>query len=173
MAASTDVRRYTGSGPTGATITNLRYCTADTNDSGNPGTYPVVKPSAGINYSYAAWVALYVGATGPAGSITNIKHYGPGTSWGTGVTVKGIQTNTYAQATGTQGTTGDLSSTIYTSGTDFSTYTSGSPLSVTSAATTGTNVRYSYYVASQMALATTVSAGALSAQTNTFRYDET
>lgn len=170
MAAVTEVRQYTGSGPTGAAITNGRYKTDD-NSSGTDSTYQLVKPSTGINYSYVLWLALYV-TSAPAGSITNIKHYGPGTSWGTGITVKGIQTNTYAQATGTQGASGDLSSTVYTSGTDFSTYTSGSPLSVTSAATTGTG-RYSYYIASQMAMTTSVSAGTLSAQTNTFRFDET
>ena len=169
MAATTAVYQYTGSGPTGTSITNLRYKTAD-DSSGTDTTYPLVKPSSGTNYSYVAWVALYV-SVAPSTSITNIKWYSDGGGFGTGVTVKGIMTNTYAQATGTQGTSGDLSSTVYTSGTDMFTYTSASPLSVTSAATTGTG-RYSYYVASQMALSTSVSAGTLTAETLTFRFDE-
>jgi len=169
VAATTAVYQYTGSGPTGASITNLRYKTAD-DSSGIDTTYPLVKPSSGTNYSYVAWVALYV-SSAPTTSITNIKWYSDGAGFGTGITVKGIQTNTYAQATGTAGTSGDLSSTVYTSGTDMFTYTSASPLSVSSAATTGTG-RYSYYVASQMALSTSASAGTLTAETFTFRFDE-
>lgn len=170
MAATTAVYQYTGSGPTGTSITNLRYKTAD-DSSGTDTTYPLVKPSSGTNYSYVAWTALYV-SVAPTGSITNIKWYTDGGGFGTGLTLKGIMTNTYAQATGTQGTSGDLSSTVYTSGTDMFTYTSGSPLTVTSNATTGTG-RYSYYVASQLALATSVTAGTLTAETFTFRFDET
>jgi hypothetical protein len=175
MAATTAVYRYTGAGPTGTDLTNgesgnLRYQTSDGFD-GQDTTYPLVKPSAGTNYSYVAWVALYV-SSAPTGSITNIKWYTDGGGFGTGLTLKGIMTNTYAQATGTQGTSGDLSATVYTSGTDMFTYTSASPLTVTSNATTGTG-RYSYYVASQLALATSVSAGTLTAETCTFRFDET
>lgn len=170
MAATTAVTEYYGSGPSSATITNLRYSSAD-ESAGSGSTYPVVKPTSGTNYSFTKFVALTV-SVAPSGSITNIKHYGPGTSWGTGITVKGIQTNSYTQGSGTTGTTGTLSAAIYTSGTDFTTYVSASPLSVTSAATTGTG-RYSYYVASQMAIASTASPGTLSPQTNYFRFDET
>lgn len=170
MAATTAVYQYTGSGPTGASITNLRYKTAD-DSSGTDTTYPLVKPSSGTNYSYVAWVALYV-SVAPTTNITNIKWFSDGGGFGTGLTLKGIMTNTYAQATGTAGTTGDLSSTVYTSGTDMFTYTTGSPLTVTSHATTGTG-RYSYYVASQLAMSTSVSAGTLTAETFTFRFDET
>ena len=175
MAATTKVYQYTGAGPTGTNITdneagNVRYKTADDFD-GQDSTYPLVKPSSGTNYSYVTWVALYV-SSAPTGSITNIKWYSDGGGFGTGLTLKGIMTNTYAQATGTQGTSGNLSATVYTSGTDMFTYTSGSPLTVTSNATTGTG-RYSYYVASQLAIATTASAGTLTAETGTWRFDET
>lgn len=171
MAATTAITEYYGSGPSSGTITNLRYSSAD-ESAGSGTTYPLVKPSAGTNYSYLKTVALTV-SVAPSGSITNIKFYTDGSNtYGTGVTVKGGITNTYAQATGTQGTSGDLSATYYTSGTDLFTYTSGSPLSVTSNATTGTG-RYSYYLCSQMALSTSVSAGTLSAETFTFKWDET
>lgn len=170
MAATTAITEYYGSGPSSATITNLRYSSAD-ESAGSGTTYPLVKPSSGTNYSYIKTVALTV-SSGPAGSITNIKFYTDGGGFGTGVTVKGGITNTYAQGTGTAGTSGDLNATYYTSGTDLFTYTSGSPLSVTSNATTGTG-RYSYYVVSQMALSTSVSAGTLTAETFTFKWDET
>lgn len=171
MAATTAITEYYGSGPPSATITNLRYSSAD-ESAASTSTYPLVKPSAGTNYSYLKTIALTV-SSAPAGSITNIAFYTDGAnSFGTGVTVKGAITNTYAQATGTQGTTGDLSATFYTSGTDLFTYTSAPPLSVTSNATTGTG-RYSYYLRSQMALSTSVSAGTLTAETYTFRFDET
>lgn len=171
MAATTAITQYTGSGPSSTTITNLRLKTAD-DASGTDTTYPLVKPSSGTNYSYLATVALTV-SSAPAGSITNIKFYMDGAnSYGTGITLKGDESNTYAQATGTQGSSGDLSATFYTSGTDLFTHTSGSPKSMTSNATTGTG-RYSYYMRMQMALSTSVSAGTLSTETATFKWDET
>ena len=172
MAASTAIYQYTGSGPTTTSITNLRYKTAD-DPSGTDTTYPLVKPSAGTNYSYLTYVALFA-TTGPASTLNNIKWYSDGSSGlGTGITIKGKETNTYAQATGTQGTSGDLSSSYFTSGTDVFTYTSGSPASITSNATSGNNTRYSYYWATQMSLSTSVTPGTTSTETFTFRYDET
>lgn len=169
MAATTAIYQYTGSGPSSTSITNQRFCTADVaNDS---GTYNLVKPSSGTNYSYTSTVALYV-SSGPSGTISNIKWYSDGGGFGTGFTLKGIMTNTYTQAVGTSGTTGTLDATVYTSGTDMFTYTSGSPLTVTSAATTGTG-RYSYYVRSQLAMSTSVATGTMTAETFTFRWDET
>lgn len=172
MAATVSVKQATGSGPTNTTITNLRFKTAD-DSSGSDTTYPLVKPSSGTNYSYVAWVFLNADST-PTGTMNNVKFYTDGTnSYGTGVTVKGIQTGTYAQATGTSGTSGDLSSTVYTSGTDMFTYTSASPLSVTGSLSNPSTGKVANYVAMQMALSTSVSAGTLSAETFTFRWDET
>lgn len=172
MAATISVKQATGSGPSAATITNLRFKTAD-DSSGTDTTYPLVKPSSGTNYSYVAWIYLNAD-TSPASTINNLKFYTDGTnSYGTGVTVKGITTATYTQATGTSGTSGDLSSTVYTSGTDVFSYTSASPLAVTGSISNPSTGKISNYVAMQMALATTVSAGTLSAETFTWRYDET
>lgn len=169
MAATTAVYQYTGSGPTGTSITNARYKTAD-DSSGTDTTYKLVKPTSGTNYSYVLWVALYV-TVAPATSITNIKWYTDGGGFGTGLTLKGIQTNTYAQATGTPGSGASVDATVYTAGTDMFTYTSASPLSVSSNATTGTG-RYSYYVASQLAMTTSVAATNLTPETFAFRFDE-
>jgi hypothetical protein len=175
VAATTAVYQYWGGSPGTRDLTNsesgnLRYKTSDDFD-GQDTTNPLVKPSTGTNYSYVAWVGLHV-SSAPTGSITNIKWYTDGGGFGTGLTLKGIMTNTYVEADGTPGLSGDLSATVYTSGTDMFTYTSASPLSVTSNATTGTG-RYSYYVASQLALSTSVSAGTLTAETFTWRWDET
>lgn len=172
MAATIVIKEWTGATPTETTITNLRYCTTDGQDT---STYPLVKPSSGSNYSYVKTVVPYA-SVAPTGTINNLKFYTDGTSgFGTGVTVKGIARaqGSYAQATGTQGTSGDLSAAVYTSGTDLFTYTSGSPLSLTGDLTATTGDGTFQTLASQMALSTSVSAGTLSAETWTFRYDET
>jgi hypothetical protein len=172
MAATTEIRQYTGSGPTGTAITNLRHKTDD-NSSGTDTTYPLVKPSAGTNYGYVVSIALAC-TTSPAGTINNIKFYTDGTnSLGTGITIKGITTSSYTQATGTQGVSGDLSATVYTSGTDIFTYTSASPLAVAGSISNPSTGKISDYVRMQMALSTSVSAGTTTTETLTFRYDET
>lgn len=171
MAATVSVKEATSTGPTNTTVTNVRFCTADV--SNDTTTYPLVKPSSGTNYSYVKWLRLNAD-TSPTGTINNVKFYTDGANgFGTGVTVKGITTATYSQATGTSGTTGDLSSTVYTSGTDVFTYTSASPLSVTGTITNPSTGIITNYVAMQMALSTSVSAGTLTAETFTWRYDET
>lgn len=172
MAATTEIRQYTGSGPSGAAITNLRHKTDD-NSSGTDTTYPLVKPSSGTNYGYIATLALAC-TTAPAGTINNVKFYTDGTnSYGTGVTVKGITTSSYAQATGTQGTSGDLSSSVYTAGADIFGWTSGSPLSVAGSLSNPSTGKISDYVRMQMALSTSVTPGTTAGETLTFRYDET
>lgn len=172
MAATVVIKEWTGATPTVTTVTNSRYCTTDSQDT---STYPLVKPSSGTNYSYVKTVVPYA-SVAPAGGLSNLKFYTDGTnSFGTGVTVKGIPLaqGSYGAAAGTQGTSGTLSAAVYTSGTDLFTYTSASPLSLTGTlgATTGSGTFQ--LLQSQMALATTVSAGTLTAETFTFRYDET
>ena len=174
MAATVVVKQWTGSGPTVTTITNLRYKTAD-DPSGTDTTYPLVKPSSGTNYSYVTTVVPYA-SVAPTGGLSNLVFYSDGSNtYGTGVTLKGIALaqGSYSQAAGTQGTTGTLSSAVYTSGTDLFTYSSGSPLSLTGSlgATTGSGTFQ--LVQSQMAISTSVSAGTFSTETFTFRYDET
>lgn len=172
MAATVITKEYTGSSPTVTTVTNVRFCTTDGQDT---STYPLVKPSSGTNYSYVKTFVPFA-SVAPAGGLSNLKFYTDGTnSFGTGITVKGIARaqGSYAQATGTQGTSGDLSATVYTSGTDLFTYTSASPLALTGTlgATTGSGTFQT--VAAQVALSTSVSAGTPSAETWTWRYDET
>lgn len=172
MAATVVIKEWTGATPTVTTITNCRYCTTDGQDT---STYPLVKPASGTNYSYVKTVVPYA-SVAPAGGLSNLKFYTDGSNtYGTGVTLNGIPLaqGSYAAAAGTQGTSGTLSAAVYTSGVDLFTYTSASPLSLTGTlgATTGSGTFQ--VLQSQMALATTVSAGTLSAETFTFRYDET
>lgn len=175
MAATVVVKQATGSGPTLTTITNLRWKSAD-DPSGSDTTYPLVKPSAGNNYSYVAWVLLSASTT-PAGTINNIKFFSDGVDSAafTGIWdgVKGITTATYTQATGTPGTSGDLSAAVYTSGTGIGSWTTGSPLSVTGSITNPSTGTISDYVATQVRLSTTAVAGTVAAETLTWRYDET
>ena len=174
MAATVVIKQWTGSGPTETTITNLRYKAAD-DPSGTDTTYPLIKPSSGTNYSYVTTVVPYA-TVAPTGTINNVKWYTDGSNtYGTGVTLKGIvlAQGSYSQATGTSGTSGDLSAAVYTSGTDMFTYSSGSPLSVSGSLVSTTGDGTFQLVQSQMALSTSVSAGTLSAETFTFRYDET
>lgn len=170
MAATTEIRQYTGSGPTATAITNLRHAATDAaNDTSNP----IVKPTSGSNYGYLATVALACTTT-PAGSISNVKLYSDGgNGLGTGVTLKGGSSSSYVQATGTSGVTGDLSSTYYTSGTDIFTFTSGSPMSVSGSLSNPSTGRISDYIRMQLAVASTVTAGTTPSETLTVRYDET
>ena len=172
MPATVVIKEWTGASPTVTTVTNVRYCTTDGQDT---STYPLVKPSSGTNYSYVKSVVPFA-SVAPTGGLSNLKFYTDGSSgFGTGVTVKGIALaqGSYSAAAGTQGTSGTLSSAVYTSGTDLFTYTSGSPLSLTGTlgATTGSGTFQ--LLQSQMALSTSVTAGTLTAETFSFAYDET
>lgn len=174
MAATVVIKQWTGATPTVTTVTNVRYKTAD-DSSGTDTTYPLVKPSSGSNYSYVVSVVPYA-TVAPTGTINNVKWFSDGSNtYGTGVTLKGIvlAQGSYGAATGTQGTSGDLSSAVYTSGTDMFTYSTGSPLSVSGSLVSTTGSGTFQLVQSQMALSTSVSAGTLTAETFTFRYDET
>ena len=168
MAATISVKEVNGA-PAGTptTVTAPRLCTKDMY---NPvATYPLVKPVAGINRSY--WKSFYLNADdSPTGTINNIKWYTDGTIAWTGVTLYVGTTDTYTQATGTEGTSGDDSAVAIT---DASTYTSAAPLSVAGSITNPNTGKISDYVIEQADLADTAVAGTLSAETMSFRYDET
>lgn len=171
MAATVSVKRATGSVPTNTTVTADQFTTADVANDGT--AHPMVKPGTGLfNYSFVSWYRLNAD-TAPAGTINNVKFYTDGVSgYGIGVTAKGITTPTYSQAVGTVGTSGTLSATVYTAGADIFGWTTGSPLSVPGTLTATTGI-ISDYVAIQMRIADTASASTLSAETMTWRYDET
>ena len=176
MAATVYIRRLTGAGPT---YTNIQSTTnrASTSDVAAPGTSdPIPIPSAGTKYSY--WVSTQLNAnTAPAGTINNIKWYTDSSNdWGTGTAMKAQDATTYDQASGTQGDTGDiLNTTNYTTlsaaTADAFSFTSASPKSVTGS-TTGTG-NFGNLMVYQIEIISTAAVGTSSAETITWKYDET
>lgn len=177
MAATVVINRLTGAGPTATAITSTTN-RMSTSDVVAPGTSdPIPIPDAGTNYSF--WVTTRLEATvAPDNGINNIKWYSDGVSFGTGLTCMGDSASGYTQATGTQGTSGDpLNDTNYTqlasaSGVDVTTFTSGSPKSVTGsigAATGEFGDRFVY----QLGVGTTAGVGTMTARTFTWQFDET
>jgi len=170
--ATISIKEVNGSGSgTPTTITTPRLCTADVY---NPGTlYPTVKPAAGTNFSY--WKSWYLNAdTAPTGTINNVKVYTDGAIGWTGVTLKFGTRNSYTQATGTQDSTGDNAATgLSITMTDAATYTSASPLSLTGSISNPSTGKITDYLIVQSTISTSATAGTLSAETITFRYDET
>jgi hypothetical protein len=166
MAATMSIQELNGASTgTPNTVTNVRFCT---DDDYNPGTsYPMVKPAADSNYSYKK--TIYLNAdTSPSSIINNVKIYSDGSLAWTGVTVGVKASTTYAQATGTQGTTGaTLADT-----TDLFTYTSTTPLSLTGSISNPSTGKVSQIVELQAVVSTSAVAGALATETITFQYDE-
>jgi hypothetical protein len=165
MAATISVKEVNGGAtPVATTITNLRFCTAD---DYNPGTdNPCVKPSEGFNYSYKK--TIYLNAdTSPSSIINNIKFFCDGTIGWTGVTIEVAVADSYTEPTGDEGTSGDDNE-----GTDISSYTSASPLSLTGSIENPNTGKISQYLELQAVVSTDAVAGALAAETLTFRFDE-
>lgn len=167
MAATVSIKQAVGAGPTTETITNLRF---NTDDTINPGTVnPLVKPAAGTNRSFAKTVYLNAD-TSPSGTINNVKLYCDGDIGWTGCTLFVGTTGTYAQATGTAGTTGDDNAVATANIEDF---TSGSPKNVTGTISNPATGRISDYIVMQVDLSTSAVPGTLAQETLTVQYDET
>ena len=154
-----------GATPVATTVTNCRFCT---DDDYNPGTdYPMVKPAAGSNYSFKK--TLYLNAdTSPSSIINNIKFFCDGTIGWTGVDIECAVADAYTEPTGTIGTTGDDESL----NNNIEDYTTGSPLSMTGSISNPDTGKVSQYLELQAVVSTDAVAGALAAETVTFRYDE-
>lgn len=146
----------------------------DTNDNLNP----IPKPASGNNYSWRKAFKMNVSVT-PDGDITNVRWFGDGGNFGTGVKVYGLKNNTYTVASGS-----DESAQISGSPSDlWATYTSGSPLTITSGTllsnpstgvgTHGSGADQQNYLESQMQVADTASRGTKGPRTFTYRWDET
>ncbi|NMC35365.1 MAG: hypothetical protein GYA36_23335 [Veillonellaceae bacterium] len=191
MTATVVVQEGNGSPVTWTTITQGRYCTADTYNPGD--NYTCAVPSSGYNYGY--WKHFRLGFSGSFGKISNIRWFTSGsikTNWnlGTGGMLlvarkdsgdNGCPTANYDQARGVQGTTGyylkDPSNghSYYKGETvdpaDADNYTSASPLVIDS--TEYTSSGYSKSVVTQPKLAPDATQGDKPNETFTFRYDET
>ena len=166
MAATMSVKEVNGGAtPVASTITNVRFCTTDNH---NPGTdYPCVKPAAGSNYSFKK--TIYLNAdTSPSSIINNVKFFCDGTIEWTGVTIEVAAADSYTEPTGTEGTTGDDASL----NNDITTYTSASPLSLTGSISNPDTGKISQYLELQAVISADAVAGALAAETLSFRFDE-
>lgn len=177
MAATVQIARLTGSGPTATDITSINtranaedaHTTAGTSNS-------ILVPAAGSNYSY--WVTTRLNVTAiTSGTVDNVKWYTDGSNnFGTGVTCVVNTASSYVQATGTPGTSGTELTTGNHAGlagapSDAFAYTSGSPLSVSGS--TSTTGQFGDYVVYQMVVDSTASSGATAQETFTWRYDDT
>jgi len=174
MAATVNIKRWTGaSGSMSGTVITSANTVANAVDAhqstASSSTDPIKIPPSGTNYSYWVSTRLATGATGPTGTISNLRWYSDGSnSFGTGVGCNVKTASTYTQATGTQGVTGDAMS----GGAAFETKTSGSPLTVTGTCTTA-NTDFGDYVVYQLTVGPTASAGVTGQETFTWLYDET
>jgi len=169
---------------TQATITNLRFKTADDNTQDTNNPIPIV--SAATKYSY--WRQVYLEAsTAPDTQVDNIKFYTDGGDFGTGITmniadqfpVKNSGADTgYDLATGTPGDTGNIMTdhTDISSVTDAFSFTSGSALTGPSISEGGSIIAdiddTSNYIVLQLVVTDSASPGTKTAETLTFQYDE-
>lgn len=179
MAATVVTRYYYGAGPTDETATNLRFKLADNNtqDTNNP----CVKPSAGTNYSAWKHITLYCTVV-PDNDIDNIKIYTDSALAWAGCTVQvgdeDIALASYVQATGSGDSWDEMVANHggISAKTDFFTYTSGSPRTVTEEAAWGTpgpNEAITKGIVLQLDVGTGASGGSQAAETITWQYDET
>ena len=166
MAATVQIISFHGAAAaTEGTVTSntIRFKQADndTQDILNP--IPV--PDAGTGYSYCKWSKIKV-ISAPAGNITNLRWFGTGVTWGTGVDLYVGTTATYTQST---------AAALSANASDIATgYTVTGALTITAGTvlgtTTGTGAQP--YVAQQVRVTTAASAGISAAKAYTYRYDE-
>jgi len=190
MTATVVIQEGNGASVTWTTITQGRYCTADTYNPGD--NYVCVVPTSGFNYSYWKHHRMY--ASGSFTRITNIRWFTSGsvkTNWqlGTGGMLlvgkrdsgdNGCPEANYEQAIGVQGTTGyDIGDSSNghpyyksqsTPAVDADNYTSANPLTVDTS--TYTAAFGSKAVVTQIKIAPDATQGDKPNETFTFRYDE-
>lgn len=185
MAATVQIARKTGASPgspTDITSINTRANAEDTHTTAGTSN-PIRVPAAGTNYSYWVTTRLNVTVT-PAGTIDNLRWYTDGSNnFGTGVTCKGEGASTgadagYRIATGTPGETGTQLTTGNHTGLDGAPidvfgHTSGSPKSLTGTISNPTTGQFGDHFVYQIEVGTSAGAGATSAETWTWRFDET
>lgn len=162
MPATVQLVEKNGAGgtQTDKTSGNIRFKNADnaTVDTANP----LVKPGAGVDYSFEKWLRLNVSG-GTYTEISNVKVYmDGGNGLGTGVALYAKAVTAYAtpaEATATAGYT------------DAFTYTSGSPLTLGAGPYTSTGEKADHLVM-MMTVGTTVSGGITPSETLTLAWDE-
>lgn len=184
--ATIQVHRWTGASPgSGEDITsvNTRASTTDAHATGGT-SYPIVIPPSASNYSY--WVSTRLKCTvTPDGTVDNLRWYTDGSSsLPSGVTCVCAKASTgadagYRQATGTQGETGLELTQVNHSGLDAAPVdafgkTEGSPLSLAGTITNPSTGDFGDFLVYQIQVASScTTTGATSAETFTWKYDET
>jgi len=175
MVATVTVVEATDAGPNWNTITNCRFNTSDEHEP--VLTYPIPIPAAGFNYSYWKSVALNLAATFT--QINNVRHYSDGAiGWALGSSGQcgrgntGLADGSYAQSTGTPGTTGDIMTDHagIASVSDIASDTSGSPFTVDSG--NHTSAERTNHIVMQVKVDTDATNGVQTAETFTWIYDE-
>ena len=171
MSATYRVDVFHGAGPSaGAWPSGGRLHRADTDPTSDGSTTFITVPTSGTNYSWRKSIKLNVTGT-PTGSVSNLRFFSDGVSWGTGVTC-------YAKASAsyTQGSASDNTALFDGTAVDVTTYTSGSPLTI-NAGTVLSNQSTGYgtqdYLVLQVGVTSSASPGTTSARTLTYRIDET
>lgn len=176
MTATVQIHRFTGAGAgSGADITS----TTTRMKQADNGTADTNNPVPAVTTSYSYWVSTRLDVTvAPANGLATLKWYSDGTSAGTGLTVKGAKASTGANAGYRQATSAiALNNTNHTgldvaSPTDVSTYTSGSPISLTGSIGAATGYFGDFWVY-QLEATSSASPGPMTARTYTWQYDET
>jgi len=178
MAATVQIRRKTGAGPTSTNITSTTNIIS-TSDDPAPGTNnPIpIPPSASI-FSY--WVVTRLTSiTTPAGTIDNVRWYTDGANGlGTGVTLLAESATSYIQATGSEGVEGDELNqgnyaTLANDPSDAFGFTVGAPLAVAGDIDNPDTGDFADFVVYQLEVASTASPGQTPLELITWVYDET
>jgi hypothetical protein len=180
MAATVTVRRWTGASgaPTKTDVTSSTT-RASTSDAPTPGTAnPIPIPGAGTKYSY--WISTRLQATtSPTGTINNLRWFSDGSNnYGTGVTAKGQSATSYVEAGGTPGDSGTQLTTgnhggLSAAPVDVFGFTSASPKALAGSISNPSTGDFGDFFVMQLEVASTAGPGTLTAETFTFRYDET
>jgi hypothetical protein len=178
MAATIIIERHTGAaGP--PTQTNITSGTTRLKQADN-GTADAVNPVPAVTTSYSFWASFRLECTvAPSNTVNNLKWYSDGVSAGTGLTYKAAKASTGADAGYRIAASAILlNNTNHTgldvaNGTDVTTYTSGSPLSLVGTTSGTTTNGFGDYVIAQLEATSAASPGTVAARTWTFQYDET
>lgn len=161
MAATVTLVEKTGAGgsQTDKTSGTIRFKNAD--DPTVDLVNPMVVPGSGTDYSFEKWLRLNFAGIYSQGS--NVVAYSDGTNgMGTGVSL-------WAKAVAAYATPAEASAT--TGYTEFWTYTSGSPLALSSGTFSGTGEKGDHLVMI-CTVASTASNGVTTAETLTVAWDE-
>lgn len=173
MAATVQIRQYTGAGPTQTDKTSGSIV-AGTSDELAASNLRV--PSSGSNYSYWLTTGLYC-TVAADNALNNIKWYSDGTNTlGTGVDMVVTPASAYVQSVGTAGSSGSVLNLANHLGASavpvaYETYTSGAKLTIAGSTDTTTGC-FGDFLVMQVNIESTAGAGNTGEETLTWQWDE-